>query len=441
MKKALKIILIILSCIALIIAGISIAHYICNLSLRKYIASFDPVAYEERLEPVVSDGYYTFVTDDDLKVMHITDIHISGGMWTYKRDKKSIYEVITMLQKEKPDLVILGGDNTYCVPTFGYNGGFTFNNKMVAKTVIEIFEHEEVYFTTVFGNHDTEPFDFADRQEVAQLYMDEDYMYCIFEECFTDPDADTVPSASNQFILVKNTSGDITKLLIMLDTNAYMDTRFITSARMLYDTIHQSQIDWAESEIKKLSAMQGLAEGEYLKSLVFVHIPTGEYRSAMDDLITEIKDADGNVIAYEQNEDPQYTEFVEGYWDEDKIYFGGLANTDIAPDDQDLLFETLGLKLGSMEAMFCGHDHVNNAVVYYKGIMLSYGYSVDNTAYGNAIASVGSQRGATVITVHPDGSFEQVHKNAYTDYGCDPNLFVEVDPDAVFYPKQYRTVQ
>lgn len=439
-KKWPKVLLI----IVLVCAGLfflaGLVNYCCNLGLRKYINSFEAVEYDEnRLVPQMGEeGFYTYITDDELEIMHITDFHIGGGFWTYKRDKKSIYEVITMLQKEKPDLVILGGDNTYALFGIGYNGGFTLNNKMVAKTLISVFEHEQVYFSTVFGNHDTEAFDYASRQEVGNVYLDDTYKYCIFEEDFTDEDAETVPSVSNQFILVKNSEGKITKLVVLLDTNAYVDTHFFSSVFGKYDTIHQAQIDWAAGVIKDLSLKQGLLEGEYLKSLVFVHIPVGEYMDAYNELFEDVYDEKGNLVDFIKKENPENTEFLGGFWDEKKVYYGGISNEG-TPAEQDMMFEILADEMHTMEAMFCGHDHVNNGVVLYKGVMLDYGYSIDNIAYGNKISNSGLQRGATVITINSDGTFTQEHRNAYTYYGCENNKFVNVDINSIIYPDLYRT--
>lgn len=434
--KRLKRLLGIFGVIAALYFIMIVANIICNVSLRKYINSFDVVEYgEDRLVPVKEDGYYCFKTDCDIDIMHITDIHIGGGFWSYKNDKKSIYELITMLKAQKPDFVILGGDNTYCVPAIGYNGGNTGNNRMTARTLIEVFEHEQVYFTTIFGNHDTESFDYADRDEIGELYMKGDYKYCFFEQNFSDRDAETVPSVSNQFVLIKNTSGDITKVILLLDTNAYVDTLFMSTIMGRYDTIHASQTQWAKETIADLSKKAGLPDGEYLKCLVFMHIPFGEYRSALDDLIEEVTDADGNITFV--SKEPENTVYIEGSWGEEKVCYGGLNNPG-APDKQDDFFEVMADELHSMEAAFCGHDHVNNAVVLYKGVMLCYGYSVDNEAYGNDIRYVGSQRGATVVTVSPDGSFSQQHKNAYLDYGCSTDEFVEVDPLGNLYPEWFR---
>ena len=50
----------------------------------------------------------------------------------------------------------------------------------------------------------------------------------------------------------------------------------------------------------------------------------------------------------------------------------------------------------------------------YKGIRLSYAMCVDYLAYPG-IYKLGSQRGCTVITVSPDGSFDSHNENYYQD--------------------------
>lgn len=443
-KKWFKRSVIILGVLVGIYLVMFVVNIFCNISLRKYIQTFEPVAYgSDRIVPGHDGKYVTFTTDEELEIMFITDMHIGGGFWSYKQDKKSIYEVITMLQVEQPDIVILGGDNTYCVPAIGFNGGNTFNNIETAKTVIEIFEHEQVYFSTVFGNHDTESFDYANRQQLADLYMDDKYEYCFFEEDFTDKDAKTVPSVSNQIVVVKLSDGTIKKLLLLIDTNAYESTSLISSILGKYDVIHEAQIEWAASAIEELSNEAGLPEGEYLESICFMHIPIGEYRTAYDDLFIEEKDADGNIVKYTPNPNPKDTVFLDGVWDE-KICYGGLKNTDVKPEDQDMFFEKLAMEMRSVKQIFCGHDHINSAHVDYKRVGLDYGYSIDNIAYGPEIAKSGTQRGADVITlIFNDPRFEWTiaHKNAYVNYKCDYKKFYEMFFDKPLRPEDFRTIE
>ena len=419
--------LIALGIVALLVGFTAAGNYICNLKLRNYIHSFEPVQYgADRVVPTFKDGHYEVVSEDELDIMYITDIHMGGGLWTYKRDKKAIYEVITMMQAEKPDIVVLGGDNTYAILTIGYNGGGTFNNKMVARTVLEIFENEQVYFTTAFGNHDAEAIDYYNRSDIAELYMDKSYQYCFFNSEYTDADADTVPSVSNQCIVVRNPEGSIEKLLFILDTNDYKKPRFINSMTCVYDTIHEGQVKWAQDLIKEYSLKEGLPVGEYLKSLVFCHIPTGEYECAFEDLKS------GN---------PAQTEFIEGWWDEKMIFYGGFEENDEDPSDSDMLFEVLSGEMNSLQGIICGHDHVNNNIVKYKGVYLCYGMSIDNIAYGNSMSNSGLQRGATVIFLRKDGTVDIHLKNAYKDYDCNRNQYDDIYIDHAMYPDRFVTFE
>ena len=72
------------------------------------------------------------------------------------------------------------------------------------------------------------------------------------------------------------------------------------------------------------------------------------------------------------------------------------------------------LELGSTDTVFCGHDHLNNFSVNYKGIDLTYSYSVDYLAYVG-ISKLGSQRGCTMLTVAEDGGITYSAENYYQE--------------------------
>ena len=114
-------------------------NFAMNIATRNYIHSFDPVDYSgvDRVVPELDPetGYYTFTTDRDLRIMVLTDLHIGGGFASIKTDRKAIEEIIEMLHEEKPDLVILDGDNTFAVPGPVYRGGGTLDNAMAARDV------------------------------------------------------------------------------------------------------------------------------------------------------------------------------------------------------------------------------------------------------------------------------------------------------------------
>ena len=423
--------LIVLLVIVAVIGLLHIADRVCCNLLDKYVKGFDAVDYSgtSRSLPVYNEeeGHYSFSSKDGLKIMMLTDIHLGGGRWTYKTDRKAIYEIITMLQNVKPDLVVLCGDNIFACPGPIYNGGGNLDNKLVSKVILELFEHEGVYFTTVFGNHDTEVFDLCGRQKLAELYESEKYTYCIFEQEFTDEDAE-IPSVTNQIISVKNAEGGTNKLLLFMDTNAYVDKSIKAVLDWNYDVIHQAQVDWAKEEIRALSDREGYPGRTCIDTVAFMHIPVGEYQEAYKEL--------------ELNgfRDTENTEYIEGVWDEKvddtlgiRIWFGGCSRFTDAPVEADTFFETLGPEgVGALEAVFCGHDHTNNVAVRYMGVTLAYGMSMDNTAYDD-IALSGLQRGCTVIEIDEDGTMTWEYKNAYKDLGVDANKFADVYLDHYYY--------
>ncbi len=412
-KKVLRI-------IGIVFFGLIVLHLIltniAQIILRSYIKQFDKVDYEQRLEPELGEeGFFVFRTDEDFKVMQLNDLHICGGYASIRRDKKAINQVMTMVQKEKPDLVILNGDSVFCVPAPIFNGGMTFNNKMTSKVVLEMFEQLEAYFSITFGNHDTEAFDFTNRENLGKLYKRDKYKYCIFDPSFEDY------GVTNQCILIKNSKGQIVKTLILLDSNSYVDNKISSSINFRYDTIHDNQVLWAKETLTSLSE-KSLSK----KALFFFHIPVGEFVSAYRDL-------EANNF-----KDTKDTQFISGFWNEkidaqmgERIWYGGCGQTEKDPKDVDIFFETLGPDGADLlDAVFVAHDHVNNATVKYKGVTLAYGNSIDNSAYTD-IASFGKQRGSMVISIKPDGTFSVKHKNAYLDYGLDST---GINVNDYFYP-------
>ena len=98
----------------------------------KRAESYDPVVIENQLVPEKDEnGYWTFTTDRDLKIMQLTDIHLGGGWLSLKKDSQAINAVATMIQAEKPDLVIITGDMAFPV----FFKAATFNNKLPAKEI------------------------------------------------------------------------------------------------------------------------------------------------------------------------------------------------------------------------------------------------------------------------------------------------------------------
>lgn len=391
-KKALIILGSILGVLLVFVGVVTLISVIGNKANTERAQSYDPVVLEDRIVPEKDEnGYWTFTTDRDLKVMQLTDVHIGGGWMSLKKDSMAINAVATMIQAEKPDLVIVTGDVSY--PVFFQAG--TFNNLSSAKIFAALMERLGVYWTVAFGNHDTEAYSFYSREQISDFYGNSGFEHCLFQK-----GPDDVDGFGNQVINVKNSKGIITQSLYIFDSHSYTDNDYF-GIMWKYDNIHENQVEWYRDNVNMLNAQNNAKLKELnmegnsdIKSLAFFHIPLTEQRDAW--------------YEYMENgfEDTENVKYIYGKAGEGKkIIYCGMG--------QDNLFETMQ-ELGSTKGIFCGHDHDNNFSIYYKGIRMTYSYSVDYLAYVG-IYKRGAQRGCTIITISPDGSFDCKAENYYQD--------------------------
>lgn len=369
---------------ALVVAAITVLTAVTNFVLYKLnlnrVKEYSAVVNDDAIKPVLNgDGEYVFVTDRELKILQLTDIHIGGGWMSFGKDRKAINTVAAMVTAEKPDLVVITGDIAYPVP---FQSG-TFNNKTSAKIFISLMEQLGVPWTVTFGNHDTESYSYFSREKIAKLYADESLKHCLFSEGPAEVDG-----VGNHIIHVENTKGELVQELVFMDSHSYTDGD-IFGIFWKYDNIHQNQIDWYE---KKIKAAQ--IRNENVKSLLFIHIPLVEFRDAYNEYL-----ANGEA-------DTENVKYVSGsIGEKDPYIYCGM--------NEDNLFEKM-LELGSTQGVFCGHDHKNNLVLNYKGIDFTYCYSVDYLAY-IGIKKQGDYRGCAVINVNPDGTYTLSHESYYQD--------------------------
>ena len=148
----------------------------------------------------------------------------------------------------------------------------------------------------------------------------------------------------------------------------------------VYIYIHDDQVDWYAAQVERLKE----EAGRTVPSLIFFHIPLQQYRTA-------------------------YELYMAGS-PEVKYFFGENGEQMIdkvcCSDYPSRLFDRM-LELGSTTGVFCGHDHYNNMSLEYKGIRLTYGMSIDYLAMPG-IENDTAQRGAELITIHPDATWDLV---------------------------------
>ena len=391
-KKAKKVLGIIAAVLAVFILSSIIATLVSIRKNTEIANSFETVQVEDRLTPVKDEnGYWTFTTDRDFKVLQITDIHIGGGWLSTKKDSKALNAVASMVAAEKPDLIVVTGDIAFPVP---YAAG-TFNNLSSAKMFAALMEKLGIYWTITFGNHDTEIYSYYNRKEISDFYENSGFQYCLYQS-----GPQEVDGYGNHVINVKNSAGEITQSIFMIDSHAYTDEDPL-GIRWIYDNIHDNQVEWYENTLKKINlqnnavlSANGKQPVDTVKSLMFIHIPLTEQRDAWFEYAAN---------GYKDTENAKLVYGVAG--ETDRIVYCGAG--------EDRMFESI-LEQGSTQAVFFGHDHKNNFAINYKGVQLSYSYSIDYLAY-IGIAKEGAQRGCTVIDIRPDGSFSSHLENYYQD--------------------------
>ena len=129
-------ILIALLIFALLVGAACGAFYFLNEKNADEMAEYIDSLVEAPLQPTLhpdkdENGNWFFTTDEDFKVLHLTDVHLSGGILQAKDDRKALRAAAAMVMAEDPDLVIIA---------FGMNDGcsmdpntYTNNiNKMVS---------------------------------------------------------------------------------------------------------------------------------------------------------------------------------------------------------------------------------------------------------------------------------------------------------------------
>ena len=323
-----------------------------------------PIAYDD------ASGVYTLTAQDgDFKILHLTDIHLGNSLYSYRKDIKALEACYAEIAYTKPDLVIVTDD--LCFP-LGIMS-MSFNNAAPVQQFAAFMRNVGVPWAFTYGNHDTESIASVDRETLNDVYMSLSYKTSgVLLYPYIQPG---ITGRNNQLLELRNADGTLNTALFLLDSNAYTGEGI-----NVYDYIHDDQVEWYTTQVERLNK----EAGRTVPSLVFFHIPLQQYRTAY--------------------------ELYEAGSDEVRYYFGEngekMINKVCCSNYPSALFDRM-LALGSTTGVFCGHDHYNNMSLEYKGIRLTYGMSIDYLAMPG-IEHDTAQRGAELITIHPDASWDLV---------------------------------
>lgn len=336
---------------------------------QTYINSVPVVQHNNnKIEYNDKTGTYTITSEnDDFKILHLTDIHLGGSLYSYRKDLKALEACYAEIEYTKPDLVVVTGDMNFPLGIMS----MSLNNTSSVQQFAAFMRNTTVPWCFTYGNHDTESLASASKSELNEVYKSLSYKTSgTLLYPYVQPD---ITGRNNQVIEVRNSDGTLNTALFLIDSNAYTGEGI-----NVYDYIHDDQVDWYASEVERLNK----EEGKTVSSMAFFHIPLQQYRTAYE--------------LYEKGSD-------------EVTYFFGengekMINKVCCSDYPSKLFDKM-LELGSTTGVFCGHDHYNNMSLEYKGIRLTYGMSIDYLAMPG-IENDTKQRGAELITLHKDSSWE-----------------------------------
>ena len=301
------------------------------------------------------------------KVVMFTDMHLDGKNET---SYKTVERMVDTVQREQPDLVLLGGDNV----TSGMN-------KKRTHQLAEIFEKLGVYWGGVLGNHEGDNSWSISREEMVDIFMG-------YDHCIMLKGPGIIDGNCNYVINLQNNKGEPVQSIFCLDTfdeisEEQKNTLDIIEGKS-YDGCHENQVRWYA---EKAEAMK--EANPKLKSIMLIHIPLPAYDKAKEE---------GKVLYGVQNEGFCSTAYENG------------------------LFEAI-LDEGVTGSVFCGHDHINNIGMKYKGIILSYiemsGYSSYGMKKKGAPESEWLQ-GYTVLEFNDEGNYTHTQYKYAEIYGDQP---------------------
>ena len=333
-----------------------------------YIAAMDYSVFEHHSTAIYDPetGVYTLRADHEgFKILQLTDTHIGGSVTTIGLDRRAFDACYDLIRRTQPDLIIITGDLVYPIPL----QSFSTNNLVPLWQLADFMNNVGIPWAIVYGNHDTE---LIAKYDVRTLSG-------IFRQMKNDPAcpllyADVQPDIYgryNQLLRIENPDGSLERVCFLIDSNDYVTG---SSEINTYDSVHADQIEWYRETVDALER----EEGRPVPSFVFMHIPFRAFADAVDAL---------------ERVDPE------------ALYLFGENGEGVScPDNDSGFFEAI-LEKQSTQAVFVGHDHLNNLGVNYMGVDLVYSKSIDFLAYPG-IAHEDSQRGGTLITLDGRGGYE-----------------------------------
>ncbi len=286
--------------------------------------------------------------DGKFKIMQIADIQED-----YPVNPDTIRLIDAAIEKEKPDLVVLTGDQIQ-----GYSACYKTDTYNRVKEVIAEYTapmtKRGIPFTVTFGNHDDDCV--TGKQAQLEIYAESESF--VIGECHSKDDPAT------HFINIKDSEGEKDIFaLYLIDSNK-------KEPDGAYSPVKKDQLEWLEQTRKK---------NGYIPALAFQHIPVPEFYGVLKKVPFYTK---GAIEAYKSRKNTFWV--LPG--DE-----GFMGETPAVPEINNGEFELLK-KHGDILGLFVGHDHNNSFVRSLEGVDLGYTQGAGYNTYGP-----GEKRGVRIF--------------------------------------------
>lgn len=329
------------------------------------------------------NGHLKFNSDGKFKIVQFTDIQDNQNT-----NLKTLQLMEQVLDQEKPNLVVITGDNVT---------GKCKTADDVRKAIdnfAQPMEKRGINWAITYGNHDEDHTWQTGLDEKDQLKI-----YMSYEHNVNQPGAKNITGTGNMNLPIRDSKNTKDAFNIwLLDSGRYAPNEIAGqdfSGYPDWDWVRFDQVKWYYDTSLKLEKQNG----DKVPSLMFMHIPLWEHRFMWYDSVDGRSDANHAAavakhgITGERNEEECPGPFNSG------------------------IFAAM-LERGDVKGVFVGHDHVNDYVGNYFGIELGYSANTGFATYGLGGKENNRLRGARIFNLdeNTNGVFE-TNMDFAKDYG------------------------
>ncbi|MBS0024716.1 metallophosphoesterase family protein [Microbacterium paraoxydans] len=310
-----------------------------------------------------------FRPDGTFKVVQFNDTQDDE-----QTDRRTVELIEKVLDQEQPDVVVINGD----VITGGCETRLAV--KQAINNVVWPMESRGIPWAVTYGNHDEDSLPQSGVDEAGMLKIYRSYEYNVNAE-----NTRGVTGTSNTLLTIGSAAKKNREAfaLWLLDSGRYAPDALAGqdfAGYPTWDWVRMDQVAWYRDQSQRLEQRLG----RKVPGLMFLHIALWEHRFMWwggVDTRTEADAARGRArhgIVGERNEDECPGPFNSG------------------------MFNAI-VERGDVKGVFVGHDHVNDYMGNYYGVLLGYAPGTGFGAYGLDGAERNRLRGGRVFELTESG--------------------------------------